>query len=150
MKISARNQIRGEVEYIELGKVNASVFVKLKSGYSLISVITHHAVGNLSLEIGDEVTAFFKSSSVLVTTDPTIQISARNKFLGNIADMTQGDVNTELLIDIGNDTIAAVINNEAVKQLQLKKGDALSAVIKASDILLGIEKDKTQISFHNA
>ena len=50
MQISARNQIAGTVELIANGTVNAEVYIKLKSGYTIISVITNTAVNNLDLK----------------------------------------------------------------------------------------------------
>jgi molybdate transport system regulatory protein len=138
MQISARNQIQGVVEYIETGKVNSSVYVKLKSGYSLVSVITNGAVDNLHLQADDEVVAIFKSSSVLLTTDISLNISARNKFQGVVKEIHSGEVNSEVLMDTGNsEVIASVITINAIKELGLKVGDNVSAIIKASDIILG-------------
>lgn len=138
MQISARNQIQGVVEYIETGKVNSSVYIKLKSGYSLVSVITNGAVDNLHLQIDDEVVAIFKSSSVLLTTDITLNISARNKFQGVIKEIHLGEINSEVLIDTGNsEMIASVVTSNALRDLGLKVGDSVSAIIKASDVILG-------------
>eukprot|EP01156_Anaeramoeba_ignava_P023075 Anaeramoba_ignava/c21291_g1_i4.p2 GENE.c21291_g1_i4~~c21291_g1_i4.p2 ORF type:complete len:218 (+),score=-7.71 c21291_g1_i4:321-974(+) len=137
MQISARNQIQGIVEHIEKGKINSSIFVKLKSGYSLLSVITNDAVESLNLNNGDEIVAIFKSSSVLITTDLTLNISARNKFQGSIERINMGEINGELILDIGGDKIAAVITTAAVKSLNLKEGDNVSAIIKSSDVIIG-------------
>ncbi|XPV68521.1 MAG: TOBE domain-containing protein [Halarcobacter sp.] len=138
MQISARNQIRGKVELIEEGKVNAQVYVKLKSGYTLVSTITKTAVNNLNLKIDDEVTAFFKSSTVLITTDLTLNISARNKFQGKIENIHTGEVNSEVIIDIGNmDKIASIVTSGSIRSLDLKEGVQVSAIIKASDIMIG-------------
>ncbi len=138
MQISARNQIQGIVEYIEKGKVNASVYVKLKSGYTLVSVITNDAVEALNLQDGDDVTAFFKSSSVLITTDLTLNISARNKFQGTIEKLHTGEVNAEVIIGIGSsDKIASVITANSIDSLKLKEGMEVSAIIKATDVMIG-------------
>ncbi|QDF27592.1 TOBE domain-containing protein [Halarcobacter anaerophilus] len=138
MQISARNQISGVVEYINEGKVNAEVYIKLKSGYTLVSTITKVAAHNLDLKLGDEATAIFKSSTVLLTTDFTLNISARNKFQGTIEQIHVGEVNSEIVIDIGgSDKIASVITSSSIKNLELKEGSKVSAVIKASDIIVG-------------
>ncbi|WP_304546415.1 TOBE domain-containing protein [Sulfurimonas microaerophilic] len=137
MKISARNQLQGIVEYFEQGAVNTSVYIKLQSGYTLVSVITNAAVELLNLQLGDEVIAFFKSSSALITTDVTLNISARNKFQGKIEDITEGKVTAEIVIAIGNsDKIASVITKVSTNSLGLKVGDDVSAIIKASDIMI--------------
>ncbi len=138
MQISARNQISGTVELILNGTVNAEVYIKLKSGYTIVSVITNSAVSNLDLKIGDEVVAIFKSSTVLITTDISLNISARNKFQGTIDSIHKGEINSELIIDIGNgDKIASIITSNSIDRLNIKEGIQVSAIIKASDIIIG-------------
>ncbi len=46
MQISARNQIIGTIEKISLGAVNAEIQMKLKSGKSIVSIITNSSVIN--------------------------------------------------------------------------------------------------------
>ncbi len=138
MQISARNQISGIVELISIGTVNAEVYIKLKSGYTIVSVITKTAVHNLDLKLEDEVVAIFKSSTVLITTDIALNISARNKLQGKIDSIHQGEINSELIIDIGNgDKIASVITSNSIDRLNIKEGAQVSAIIKASDVMLG-------------
>lgn len=138
MQISARNQISGVVELISKGTVNAEVYVKLKSGYTIVSVITNTAVNNLDLKIGDDVVGIFKSSTVLITTDISLNISARNKLQGKVDSIQQGEINSELIIDIGNgDKIASIITSNSIEGLSIKEGMQVSAIIKASDVMLG-------------
>lgn len=138
MQLSTRNQIQGVVELINKGGVNSEVFIRLKSGYTIVAIITNSAVESLNLQIDDEVTTLFKSSSVLVTTDCSLTISARNKLQGEITNITDGEVNSEVSINIGNaDSVASIITSDSVKALGLKVGDKVSAVIKASDVMIG-------------
>src|SRR5712664_280852 len=68
MKISARNQLRGIVEAIDLGVVTAKVVVRV--GDNLIeSVITRQSVEDLNIQIGSEVTAVIKSTEVMLMVD---------------------------------------------------------------------------------
>jgi molybdate transport system regulatory protein len=137
MKLSARNQLKGFVEYIESGYVNSTVYVRLQSGYSLISVITNDAVKDLELQLGDHVIGFFKSSATLVTTDLTLNISARNKFQGHIETINEGVVTAEVITAIGNsDKVASIITKVSTKSLDLNKGDAISVIIKATDVMI--------------
>jgi len=63
--------------------------------------------------------------------------SARNQFYGKVLRLTRGEVNAEVVLQISStQTIVAVITRESVKQLRLKKGVPVIAVIKASWILL--------------
>ena len=138
MQISARNQISGIIELISYGTVNAEVYIKLKSGYTIVSVITNTAVNNLDLKIGDDVVAIFKSNAVLITTDIALNISARNKFLGIVDSINKGEINSELIIDIGNgDKIASIITTNSIESLNIEEKKEICAVIKASDVMLG-------------
>lgn len=65
MKISARNQLHGVVEAIDLGVVTAKV--SLRVGENLIeSVITRQSVEELGLRVGSEATALIKSTEVML------------------------------------------------------------------------------------
>ncbi len=137
MQISARNQLVGVVELIENGKINASIYIKLKSGYTMVSVITNGAVENLGLIVGDEVVTIFKSSAVLLATDMGLNISARNKLSGVVETINFGEVNSEVVVNIGSDLIASVITKNAVGNLDVKVGDRVTAIIKSSDVMIG-------------
>ena len=138
MQISARNQIGGIVESITKSKINAQIDIKLKSGNILTSVITNKATENLDLKVGDDVIAIFKSSTVLLSLDTNLNISARNQLLGKIENINIDEINSEIIIDIGNeDKIATVITTDSVKSLNLKIGTKINAIIKSSDIMIG-------------
>lgn len=138
MSLSARNQINAKIEKIDIGEVNSQLYLKLKSNNSLVSVITQTAVLNLDLKVNDEVIAIFKSSNVLLMTDTSLNISARNKIDGIIEYINKGDVNSEVVIDIGNeDKIASVITTTSLENLKIKKGSQVSAIIKSSDVMIG-------------
>jgi molybdopterin-binding protein len=67
-----------------------------------------------------------------------MKLSARNQLKGKVAEITKGATTSHVVIDIGSGVaITASITNEAVTDLQLKKGDDAWAVIKASDVMIG-------------
>ncbi|MDX1808983.1 MAG: TOBE domain-containing protein [Sulfurospirillaceae bacterium] len=137
MQISARNQIRGIVDKIVTSDVNANVIVVPKSGHELFANITSSSIESLCIKEGDEVVAIFKSSSVLISTDANISISARNRIEGTISKIIQNNTNSEVVIDIGGDSITSVITSGSVKRLGLKVGSSITALIKSSDIIIG-------------
>ncbi|ADG91715.1 TOBE domain protein [Arcobacter nitrofigilis DSM 7299] len=138
MKLSARNQLTGVIELVEQGQVNSEIYVKLNSGYTIVSVITNNAVKNLDLKIDDIVTVIFKSSCVLITTDVSLNISARNKLQGSVENIYLGSVTAEVEIDIGNkERVIAVITASSIKNLHIKIGNSVSAIIKATDVMIG-------------
>lgn len=66
-----------------------------------------------------------------------MKLSARNVIKGKVVEVTKGQTTSHVRIDTGSTIITASITNEAVDDLQLKVGDAASAIIKASDVMVG-------------
>ena len=67
-----------------------------------------------------------------------MKLSARNQLKGKVAEVTKGQTTSHVRIDIGNGVfVTASITNEAVDDLKLTKGDAVTAIIKASDVMVG-------------
>jgi molybdopterin-binding protein len=66
-----------------------------------------------------------------------MRLSARNVLPGKVLEVKRGATTSHVRIDIGGSVITASITNEAVDDLALKPGDAASAVIKASDVIVG-------------
>ncbi len=69
-----------------------------------------------------------------------MKISARNQIAGTIKAVHKGATTAHVEIDIGGGSvITASITNEAVEQLKLAPGQKAYAVIKASDVMVGID-----------
>jgi molybdopterin-binding protein len=67
-----------------------------------------------------------------------MKLSARNQPKGKVVEVTKGATTSHVQIDIGGGVlVTSSITNEAVAELALKKGDDVSAVIKASDVMVG-------------
>ena len=69
VKLSARNQLKGEVVSIEEGAVNAIVGIKIKGGEIITATISLASVRNLGLQVGKEAYAVIKATSVMVGID---------------------------------------------------------------------------------
>jgi molybdate transport system regulatory protein len=138
MKISARNVWLGTVEEIDVGVVNSVVTLRLKGGDTVSSVITDNSVKRLNLSPGKEAIAIVKASNVMLGEGiATEQISARNMLTGTIRTIIPGAVNDEVTIDLpGGSNVTSIITSASVKRLDLVPGKEISAIIKASDVLL--------------
>jgi molybdopterin-binding protein len=66
-----------------------------------------------------------------------MRLSARNILPGKVVDVKRGATTSHVRIDIGGAVVTASITNEAVDDLALKVGDSASAIIKASDVIVG-------------
>jgi len=69
-----------------------------------------------------------------------MKISARNQLKGIVVDVVKGATTSHVRIDIGGGSIVtASITNEAVDELKLTKGQKAYAVIKATDVMVGLD-----------
>jgi molybdopterin-binding protein len=67
-----------------------------------------------------------------------VELSARNQIAGTVKSITLGAVMADVTIDIGNgQTLTAAITRNSVERLGLKEGDAVVAVIKATEVMVG-------------
>ena len=68
-----------------------------------------------------------------------MKINARNQLKGKIVAVLRGATTSHVRIDIGGgNVITASITNEAVDDLALAVGADAVAIIKASDVMVGI------------
>jgi molybdate transport system regulatory protein len=140
MKISARNVLAGTVKKVTKGAVNAEVVLALKEGDTMTAIITNHSVDSLGLREGNSAYAIIKASEVMVGKNVEgAKLSARNVLAGEVARLEPGAVNSEVEIRLpGGTAVVASITKASVSALDLQQGDKVSAIIKASHVLVGL------------
>lgn len=140
MKISARNVLPGKVREVTKGAVNAEVILALHGGETVTAIITNSSVDTLGLSKGASASAIVKASEVMIGKGLAgTKLSARNVLPGNIAAVHDGAVNSEIAVRLtGGTEIVASITKESVRRLELKHGDEVSAIVKASNVMIGV------------
>lgn len=69
-----------------------------------------------------------------------MKISARNVIKGTVLEVKEGPVNSQVRVDIGgSNTIKSMITSDAIEELGIAVGSEVQVVIKASDVMLGID-----------
>ncbi|ABL69277.1 TOBE domain-containing protein [Paracoccus denitrificans] len=68
-----------------------------------------------------------------------MRLSARNVLPGTVTEIVTGAVTSHVRIDLGGSVVTASITNDAVKELGLAVGGRASAVVKASDVMVGVD-----------
>jgi molybdopterin-binding protein len=69
-----------------------------------------------------------------------MKISARNILKGKVKQVKAGAVNTEVIVEVaGGAEIVSIITKESAQNLKLKKGRAVYAIIKASNVMIGVD-----------
>jgi molybdopterin-binding protein len=68
-----------------------------------------------------------------------VKLSARNQLSGTVKSINQGAAIANVELDVSGQRLVASITVEAVQQLGLGEGSQVTAIIKASDVILAID-----------
>jgi len=63
-------------------------------------------------------------------------ISGRNQLSGKVLEINLGDILAQVTVQVGDNLVDAVITRRSVEALALKVGDQVSALVKATDVML--------------
>ena len=63
-------------------------------------------------------------------------LSARNQLQGTVRSVKLGNIMAEVIMSIGSVELVAAITRGSAEQLNLKAGDSVKAVIKATEVLI--------------
>ena len=66
-----------------------------------------------------------------------MKLSTRNQIRGEVTAIKLGTIMSEITVDIGGQTIVAAITRESTEHLELAAGDAVTVLIKATEVMLG-------------
>ncbi|ACV21270.1 Molybdenum-pterin-binding protein II [Slackia heliotrinireducens] len=139
MKISARNQLKGTVVSVKEGAVNGVVAIEV-GGQTLKASITMESIKELGLAEGVEAFAIVKATSVMFATGKVEGISARNQLEGTVVKVTEGAVNGHVVLELADgNRVSGSITNEAIEDLGLAEGAKAVAIVKATDVIVGVE-----------
>ena len=141
MKISARNQLAGTISTVKEGAVNGVVTIDLGSA-QVKADITMESIRALGLAEGVPAVAIVKASSVMFAagSERITNLSARNQLPGIIEKIDEGAVNGRVVLALPDGgKVTGSITNEAIEELGLSEGAEALAVIKASDVMVGLK-----------
>jgi molybdopterin-binding protein len=69
-----------------------------------------------------------------------VKLSARNVFKGKVKSIHDGAVNSEVIVQLpGGMEIVSIITRTAAQNLELKDGKEVYAIIKATNVILGLD-----------
>ena len=70
-----------------------------------------------------------------------MKLSARNHLQGTIEEIQLGDVLAHITVKVPGGVIESVITRRSAEEMALKKGDTVTAVVKATEVM--IAKDRS-------
>ncbi|MDY0744660.1 TOBE domain-containing protein [Paucibacter sp. R3-3] len=140
MKTSARNQFAGKVSAIREGAINDEVELEVAGGHKIVATVTRESRNSMKLAAGASAFALVKASSIILMSDcDGVRLSARNQLKGKVAKVTDGAVNTEVVLELaGGIQVAVIITLASAQAMGLAQGSEALAIFKASSVILGV------------
>jgi molybdopterin-binding protein len=68
-----------------------------------------------------------------------VKLSARNQLQGTVTEIRRGEAIANVVLDVTGQRLVASITVEAVDELGLAEGSSVTAVIKASDVMVATD-----------
>jgi molybdate transport system regulatory protein len=68
-----------------------------------------------------------------------MRTSARNQLGGTVTSVTIGAVMADVVVNVDGVSVVAVITKESAERLSLAEGTKVSAIIKATDVMIGVD-----------
>jgi molybdopterin-binding protein len=75
-------------------------------------------------------------SDAMLASGGFMTLSARNHLKGTVEEVQLGDVLAHITMRVGDSVIESVITRRSAEELGLKKGDSVTAVVKATEVMI--------------
>lgn len=64
------------------------------------------------------------------------KVSGRNQLVGKVLDLKIDGLMAQVVLAIGDQRVTAIITSDAVREMQLKRGDTAAALVKSTDVMI--------------
>jgi molybdopterin-binding protein len=71
--------------------------------------------------------------------NPIVKLSARNQLKGTVSEIRRGEAIANVVLDVAGQRVVASITVEAVEDLGLVEGKSVTAIVKASDVMIATD-----------
>ena len=68
-----------------------------------------------------------------------VSLSGRNRLRGVVEEVRREGLLAQVRLRIGDQTLTAVITRDAIDEVRLKRGDDATAIVKATEVMIGRE-----------
>ncbi len=68
-----------------------------------------------------------------------MKLSARNQLKGTVSEIRRGEAIANVVLDVAGQRLVASITVEAVDELGLAEGSSVTAIVKASDVIIATD-----------
>ncbi len=139
---SARNAFTGTVTRVQAGAVSVFVEVTTLQGERVRTIITIESMQRLGIHEGQLLNTTVKAPFVMVERPREGRGDAVNRFLGRVADISLGDVEAGVVVEVSADTrLCAIMSRDELDALALAMGDEVEVFFSPFASVLGLPDD---------
>jgi molybdate transport system regulatory protein len=129
------NILNGIIEEITVNGALSLAYIRV--GETRFTVIVIDTPATVSyLRAGNPIQVIFKETEVIIGKGTGHQVSLQNKLVGQIHKIESGALLSKIILETSAGRITSVITTNAVKKLQLKEGNEVTAMIKTNEIMI--------------
>lgn len=140
-RTSARNAFTGTVTRMETGTVTVMVEMGTITGYRIQAIITIESAQRLGIARGQVLNATVKAPYVMLAPEGGIADSI-NRFGGHVTGINRGDVETSVVVDIGDGTVlCSILGTEELDSMGLREGDKACVAFSPFTVVLSLPED---------
>ena len=101
----------------------------------------HHRIRNTEIDplLTLRATSPSTSRSARTSSGVLVSLSGRNRLQGIVEEVRRDGLLAQVRLRIGDQLLTAVITRDAADELRLRRGDEATAIIKATEVMVGLE-----------
>jgi len=88
------------------------------------------------IERGKEIFFVFKETEVSIAKEMKGRITLSNIFEGRVLSIEKGGILSRVVVDTDGEQITSIVTSDALERLELKTGDSVKALVKATEVSL--------------
>ncbi|MBM4054390.1 MAG: hypothetical protein FJ264_06930 [Planctomycetes bacterium] len=128
-------KLKGKIVKILSGKVHAQIQMVWKNT-PLSVIVTTASCEEMGLREGDSLYVLIKGTDVMLAKSFSGKLSARNRVEGVVKHIVHGDVLSKVSVESQGDLLYAIITNMSLKEMDIKEGDIVTAIVKSTELIL--------------
>lgn len=130
------NRLKGHITEITVNGSMSLVAVTIGETITLKSIVIDTPETAAYLKKGMQLNLLFKETEVVIGAGENLVISIINQIPATITQIESGKLLSKLVLNTAAGKIVSIISSEANRNLQLKKGAKVVAMIKLNEIML--------------
>ena len=132
------NRLCGKIVNVIQGQIHAHVQILWKE-IPLSVIVTRASCEDMRLSVGDTIYVLVKGTDIMLAKSFSGMLSARNRAKGVVRQIIQGDVLSKVFVESQGDMLHAFITNNSLKEMNIREGDEVTAIVKSTELILSKE-----------